>query len=236
MASDLDRSFRGEVSARIHAKRSDARGAPRRNVDVRPRRIVRGDDGIRVRANGNPLDDAPRCEVEDRERIAEIFRDVERFVVGRQRDAGGISRQPARLSTRKRPSGDGSAAIGMFPTGIERAAGSRRTPVGSRCSETGCVPTTLGADADFGDPLPHARVETQAAAHAAPPKMRSTAPRRLRVDDLTCVSPLAERCSSKCASHHTPRTRAAALAWEHNEREKHPIAGGGGARVSFVHA
>ena len=43
-------------------------------------------------------------------------------------------RHPPRLRMRARPSGEAVAASGMFPTGVERPAGSRRAPVGKRCS------------------------------------------------------------------------------------------------------
>src|SRR5438105_954751 len=45
------------------------------------------------------------------------------------------SRQPDRLTTTLCPSGERIAERGMLPSGEERPAGSRRTPVGSRALE-----------------------------------------------------------------------------------------------------
>src|SRR6476620_989264 len=84
-------------------------------------------------------------------------------------------RHPPRDRTNARPSGEAVAERGMFPTGVERPAGSRRTPVGSRCSAEGSAEPALGVGTVAA--VPHAPSASVHPVHAG------AAPKR----DLRCI-------------------------------------------------
>ncbi|HZI75234.1 MAG TPA: hypothetical protein VFD73_14635, partial [Gemmatimonadales bacterium] len=88
MSSCVDGVFGGQRSIACGAEHAEGAGSPIRDEDVL---IGCGDYSIGIRSGAYPLDDTTGAEIDDRERIAQVFDDVQQATIRGDGDPSWVS-------------------------------------------------------------------------------------------------------------------------------------------------
>src|SRR5438045_5627590 len=87
MTTDTDSCALRERSVALRGKRRHRPTIPRRDVD---RAVGSGNDAVGIFFRRQPLHDPSRREIDNRERVAQILRDIQHPAIARYRDAAWV--------------------------------------------------------------------------------------------------------------------------------------------------